>query len=321
MQHSVWRVPVLVLVISSVLFSISGFAYARHRSSQQSSVAPIFDSTEVMRQRATELIGHQTISAEGYYVGVLNKKTGLFEDILTKNPDQSFVSASLAKLMTVYVAARDLQPNWSVQLKKDIPVPQDMPLYRVKLESAIRAALVQSSNTAAYGIASRYHGGVSEFVTQMNNTAKELGLHTAQFRDPSGYDFRDTQRASYISPREVVQLAYVLWRDYPQYAQESILPVAEIKTKDSKQSVTIKNTNTLLPMDSAARLSKTGYTFLSGGNLVMLFEYDPDTVMGVAVMKSSKTNRYMDVATLSGIARDAYRTSIATSGGNILARK
>lgn len=316
-----WRTTTVVLCVSCALFAISSFAYAKHRSAVSLVTNPMSDSVADMHQRALELVDHQSISAQGYYVGVLNKKTGMFEDVLTKNSDQPFVSASLAKLMTTYIGLRDLKPHWSVQFKKGLPVPQDMPPFKVNLETAVRATLIQSSNTAAYGIADRYTGGVPAFVEEMNNTAQQLGLHSARFRDPSGYDFRDTQRASYISPRDVVSLAYALWHTYPEYAEQSTLSSTIIETKDGKKSVIIKNTNRLLPMDTATRLSKTGYTFLSGGNLVMLFQYDPDTVVGVAVMKSSQTGRYMDVATLSGIARDAYRTSTAMMHNIVLAQR
>jgi hypothetical protein len=102
--------------------------------------------------------------------------------------DDAVPIASLTKLMTAVVTAEKLDLDSRVQVTSPSFVESLIPRLKdrtsVSMYSLLQLLLVESSNEAAEVIAGEY--GREAFVTEMNTKAKQLGMASSEFTDPSG---------------------------------------------------------------------------------------------------------------------------------------
>lgn len=199
------------------------------------------------------------------YVQDLHTGTTLLE----KNASAARPIASISKLMTAMVV---LDAHQSMD---ELLVVDEADVDRVKFSSSrlavgtqlprkemMRLALMSSENRAAHALARHYPGGVTRFVSAMNRKARELGLRTAQFFDPTGLDPRNV-----ASPEDLAGLVAASAR-YPAIRtfstdDEKTLPVAN-KTQ------VFRNTNPFIRnglLDVVVQ--KTGYISEAGRCVVM----------------------------------------------------
>jgi D-alanyl-D-alanine carboxypeptidase len=125
------------------------------------------------------------ISAEGAMVADLD--TG--DILLNKNADMPLPMASLTKLMTAVVGSELIYLERGITIRSSMmqDAIQSYPLILGKEYKAFDLfypLLMQSSNGSSRAIASFIGGG--EFVHQMNEKAKTLGMGNSAFVDPAG---------------------------------------------------------------------------------------------------------------------------------------
>lgn len=125
------------------------------------------------------------VSAEAYYVGDLD--TG--EKIASKGDDKIFPIASVSKLMTALVSEKTTDQNavTTVTARAVATEGENGDLRageKIKVGDLVYPMLLESSNDAAEALADA--DGRSDFIAGMNEEAKELGLASTSFEDPSG---------------------------------------------------------------------------------------------------------------------------------------
>ena len=132
------------------------------------------------------------IEAEGYFVMDANTDEVLVEF----NSDQRLAPASLTKIMTSYVAAKELSKG-SISLDDEVSV--SVKAWRmegsrmfiregttVRLEDILRGIIVQSGNDASVALAEHISGSEESFVETMNMHARNLGLKNTNFENSTG---------------------------------------------------------------------------------------------------------------------------------------
>jgi len=137
---------------------------------------------------------------------VMDSNTG--EVLYGKNIDATRPIASISKLMTAMVTldARlpmdemiTLQPEDFMGPKKARSSLRSGETYnRAEL---LLLALMHSENPAAAALARTYDKGRTQFISSMNTKAKQLGMKTAFFGDPTGLDSRNS-----ASPRDLAKM-------------------------------------------------------------------------------------------------------------------
>ena len=125
------------------------------------------------------------VLADAYFVGDIENGNM----ILQKNENKQFPIASVSKLMTATVSLENLNQKEITQISK-----KALATYgqnggftlneKIKLSDLLYPLLLESSNDAAEAIA--MHSKRDEFIQKMNDKAKELGLVSTSFMDPSG---------------------------------------------------------------------------------------------------------------------------------------
>lgn len=198
---------------------------------------------------------------EARAVLLFDQKTNSIKEAI--NIHERMPIASVSKLMTAYVVLES-----KAQLDDKITVvPQAVQGSRVLKSGMIvtrrellHMALIASDNLATKMLADTHPGGYVAFMSEMNRTAKRLGMANTGFSDPSGLSVFNTSTAwdLHLLNRSLVK--YSLFNDTAmsktatQYAQ----------TKHGKwQSFVIRNTN-VLAGNYDIRSGKTGYTNPAG---------------------------------------------------------
>jgi D-alanyl-D-alanine carboxypeptidase (penicillin-binding protein 5/6) len=195
-------------------------------------------------------------------------------DVLTeKNVDQRVPPASLTKIMTSYIAAREIESG-RIHLTDDVPISvnawrhadpkekQSAMFIRegttVKLEDLLRGVIIQSGNDATVAVAEYVGGSEDAFVDLMNQQAKTLGMFGTHFMNSDGLP--DPEH--YSTVRDLATLARALIRDHPTHY--AIYSEKSFRYNDIDQP----NRNRLLWRDRTVDGVKTGHTSEAGYCLI-----------------------------------------------------
>lgn len=189
--------------------------------------------------------------------------------LFQKNADQVMPIASITKLMTAMVVL-DGSPVMDAPI---VITDDDVDYLRgsrsrlpvgsvISRETALLLALMSSENRAAHALARNYPGGMREFMSAMNNKAKELGMLDTRFEDPTGLTSNNVSTAIDLAKMVAAAHNYKLVRD--------LTTTAEAKVDVDGQDLAYRNTNPLVWSPSwDVGLSKTGYISEAGKCLVM----------------------------------------------------
>lgn len=207
--------------------------------------------------------------------------------------------ASLTKMMTVYVIDKELQ---SGRLKLDDEVKVSKKAWRmkgsrmfievnseVKVGDLLKGIIIQSGNDASVALAEHIAGTEENFVTLMNNTAKELQMYNTHFNNVTGMPNENHYTTAY----DLAILSRAIIKHFPDsyelYSQK------EFEYNNINQF----NRNKLLWNNSLnADGIKTGYTESAGYCLAASSEVDGMRLITVVLGADSSNQRTTDSASL-----------------------
>jgi D-alanyl-D-alanine carboxypeptidase (penicillin-binding protein 5/6) len=177
--------------------------------------------------------------------------------------------ASLTKIMTALLALRKLRPHDIVQVDKSVP---RVPLVREGLRTGeqvetwklMYALLLYSGNDDALALAIAAGGDKWQFVREMNDEAKRLGLGDTHFVSPSGVVDVD----NYSSAWDLAALTRVAMRN-PRFRTIVRTRVKHVSWEAPTYSKIYINNNRLLSTYPGATGVKTGYTHKAGPCVVV----------------------------------------------------
>lgn len=236
------------------------------------------------------------------------------EVLFGKNAEAQLPLASLNKIM-VALTARDLLPeNAKVSINLEYLREDGDNGFRDgqewKLKDILDATLVESSNDGAAAIAGAYAASNSQaqtagsllemnetFVSAMNKKAKDLGLTQTYFLNETGLDTNSYTSGGYGSAIDVAKLFSFAVKKFPtafEATKESAIVVSSV----GKTRYVVANTNPVVEKIPGIIASKTGYTDLAGGNVVVLFDVGPMHPVAVVVLGSTREGRFTDLLAL-----------------------
>lgn len=127
------------------------------------------------------------------------------------------------------------------------------------VETMIKCIVVASGNDASVAMAEHLCGSEAEFVRQMNERAKGLGMTNTNFEDCCGLTESDNH---YTSARDVALMSRELITKYPQIKQYSTIWMENIThvTAQGTKEFGLANTNKLLKQYEWCTGLKTGST-------------------------------------------------------------
>jgi D-alanyl-D-alanine carboxypeptidase (penicillin-binding protein 5/6) len=172
---------------------------------------------------------------------------------------------------------------------------------------------MSSSNDGAFALASaagnvlKPNSGAHSFVEAMNIRAEEIGLHETYFRNPTGLDISETEAGAYGSARDMAFLMEYIVKNEPDILTFTREDVARVYSKTGGFH-DAENTNDYIDEIPGLIGSKTGYTDLAGGNLVVAFDAGLNRPIVVVVLGSSQEDRFTDVMELVNAAKEYAET-------------
>lgn len=266
-----------------------------------------------------------TVSEDPFLDIDIHGKAGFVWDVreqavlFNKNADEPLPLASITKLMTALVAYELLGDEDVIDITIEaIRADGDSGLHdgeTFSLKSLTDMVLIASSNDGAMALAEAggksIRGAVDPdalFVHAMNIRARELGLTETEFKNPTGLDVSPNEAGAVSSARDVAHLLEYIIVNYPEIVHMTTFESKRVYTREG-DSIEVENTNRVVDEIDGLIASKTGYTDLAGGNLVIAFNAAFDRPIIVVSLGSSFEGRFNDIMMMS----DAARTYITQS--------
>src|SRR5919107_4030146 len=229
---------------------------------------------------------------------IIDADTGHY--LAGKNPDKRVSIASTTKIMVALVALDE-----HVDMDKQVKVSEKAASYagsvysniglyptdRVSVRDLLTAALVPSGTDADYALAEHLgDGSVDEFVSKMNDKAKELGLKNTHYENPAGID----ARGNYSSAADLAKISRAAMK-YPEFRKIVAQPEATISTQD--REIQIVNTNLLVVPNSGydygtATGIKTGTSLVAGSCLVASASNGDESYIAVVLDAAGDLQRF-----------------------------
>ena len=211
--------------------------------------------------------------------------------LFARNADAKRYPASLAKVMTLYVAFDEIEAG-RLRLDERIKIspraaaqpPTKLGLRageRLTVREAIDAIAVKSANDVAVALAEHIAGSEGDFAKRMNRKARALGMTNTHFTNASGLpDARQTTTA-----RDLARLGRAFLDDHPNGYE--VFAKQQVVVRGRR----IHGHNRLLARSGIDGI-KTGYTRASGFNLMTSGVDDGRRV--VAVVLGGETAKIRD---------------------------
>ena len=253
----------------------------------------LFSLTAVAKVPLTEALGNgppipgaPKLQASGYLL--VDATNG--EVLVEYNADEPLPPASLTKMMTAYIAEREIAEG---RASFDDKVPVSVKAWKtggsrmfiregteVRLEDLLRGIIIQSGNDASVAVAEYIAGSEDVFADVMNQTAVGMGMVNSQFKNSTGLP----QEGHYTTAKDLGILAARTIKDFPD--TYTIYKEKNFTYNGIKQA----NRNNLLFRDPSVDGLKTGHTEEAGYCLVASAERDGyrliSVVMGAATEKA-----------------------------------
>lgn len=300
------KIFITIAVVASVfIMLISFFLYSRNQYSRIDDI-----NAPIVQQKEQQKIGPNpfdkiSLSAKSAVVWDVKNKKFLFQ----KNETEVMPLASLSKLMTAMTASEIVPENTPIRITAEyLEEGSDPELYvgdRWSLKNLTSLTLITSSNAGARALASvagaflpdNIKDSRTSFLNHINTRAKEIGLNSTNFYNDNGLDIDDKQSGAYGTAEDMAKLM-----DYILNNHRDLLDPTTNKTlqviSGSNIVHKIKNTNTIVEDIPGILGSKTGYTDLAQGNLVVAFSPGLEGPYVAVVMGSTFDGRFSDVEAL-----------------------
>ncbi|QRM31735.1 D-alanyl-D-alanine carboxypeptidase [Microvirga sp. VF16] len=228
---------------------------------------------------------------------VVDSKTG--KVLQGENIDEPRIPASITKVMSLYLLFEQLERG---RMRLDTPLtvstyaasqpPTKLglrPGSAIEVDDAIKAMVTLSANDVSVVVAENIAGSEDAFAQMMTRKAKELGMSSTAFYNPHGLPH---EPPNITTARDLSVLGRAIQDRFPKY-------FAYFQTRSFQYgSRTIRGHNRLLGKVEGVDGIKTGYTRLSGFNLLTSVNTDTRSIVAVVLGGRSGSSRDQKMAAL-----------------------
>ena len=211
-------------------------------------------------------------------------------------PDHSIHPASMTKIMTAIVAF-DLLSNGKISLDDKVTISEKawrmsqagyssmfiMVNDQITIENLLKGIIIVSGNDACVALAEGIAGTEENFVTLMNDKAKEIGMTSSNFANTSGINNPD----NYSTVRDIAKMSKYLIKNYPDY-YEYFKETKFTWERTGGEPITQGNRNSLLFKNIGVDGIKTGHLVVEQYSLASSIK--KNTRRLIAVGSGFKTN-------------------------------
>jgi D-alanyl-D-alanine carboxypeptidase len=292
-----------LLAVALVAFAVRSRAFAGRKAHR---AAPAHQQHSAPKPRAPLLVWpavlHRHLRLTAAAAIVVDGRNGRV--LWAKKADERRPIASTTKIMTALLALRHLAPRSIVRVPGEAP---RVPLVREGLRTGERVQawklfyglLLYSGNDDALSLAVATAGTRRNFISEMNDEARTLGLTHTQFASTSGV----IDDGNYSTASDLAALTRVAMRN-PRFRAIVRRQRIEVPWSAPTYAKVYINKNRLLELYPGANGVKTGYTERSGPCVVASAQRHGTWV--IAVVLNSR-NEYADAERLLDLGFAAAR--------------
>jgi serine-type D-Ala-D-Ala carboxypeptidase (penicillin-binding protein 5/6) len=199
-------------------------------------------------------------------------------ELYAKDADRRIPPASMAKMMTTYLAFKLVNEGKFKMTDTFTVRPETWAKWhgpeagstmflssgeKVSIENLLHGIVTLSGNDACIVLAEGMFGSEAAFVAQMNATAKELGLTNTQYGTANGWP---DNGVTYTTARDLAKLGKATLYDFPQLYKDFYGKTEFTwgKTVGSGAAIVQPNRNPILGKIAGADGIKTGHTDEAG---------------------------------------------------------
>ena len=253
---------------------------------------------------------------------LVDADTGIY--LAGKNPDKRLPIASTTNVMTALVVL-----DRGVDLDEEVTVSNQAERFvgsvysnvglisgeRLSVRELLEAALIPSGTDAVYALAEHLGGGggkagVENFVDEMNQKAKQMGLENTHFEDPAGLD----SPKHYSSARDMAEIARAAM-GYAEFRDIVDTEEATISTQD--RDIDLFTTNNLLYIYQPATGIKTGTSPQAGPSLIASAKEGDESYIAVLLDANGDQYRFSAAQNLLDYGFADYERQALISEGRV----
>jgi D-alanyl-D-alanine carboxypeptidase len=228
---------------------------------------------------------------------VVDAKTG--KVLQGDNIDEPRIPASITKVMSLYLLFEQMErgrirPDSQLTVSEYAASQPPTKLgvragSTIEVEDAIKAMVTLSANDISVVVAENIAGSEDAFARMMTRKARELGMSSTEFYNPHGLPHSPP---NITTARDLAMLGRAIQDRFPKY-------FAYFQTSSFQYGKrTIRGHNRLLGKVNGVDGIKTGYTRLSGFNLLTSVNTDTRSVVAVVLGGRSGASRDQKMAGL-----------------------
>jgi serine-type D-Ala-D-Ala carboxypeptidase (penicillin-binding protein 5/6) len=248
-----------------------------------------------------------TLEAKGAIVwDVINNR-----ELFSKNSDEPLPLASLTKVMTAVTTDGKFNDDQKIKITKEDLAPEGDSKLVVgdtwKAKDLRDFTLLTSSNDGAFALAALAESQAvngsptventqAQFIKEMNDTASKIGLSNSKFFNEHGLDREADRGGAYGSAKDMAILFEYTLKNFPEILEVTRYKNLEFTSAEKKYSA--ENTNIFIDKIPNLIASKTGFTDLAGGNLVVAFDAGLNRPIIISVLGSTVEGRFTDTLKL-----------------------
>ncbi|HSW97294.1 MAG TPA: D-alanyl-D-alanine carboxypeptidase family protein [Candidatus Saccharimonadales bacterium] len=224
----------------------------------------------------------------GKVIDNISAKSALAYDISTekflyvKNITERMPMASLTKIMTAIIALEHPKSDDAYLVHGRDLVGEDSmglePGEKLSLEELLYGIFLHSGNDAAEVLADNVGDGRKEFITNMNEKVKSLGLKDTHFTNPTGLEGDGDQ---YTTAYDLLVMTRYGLTNFPLFAKTSSAVDISISQTSTHKAYYMDNETNLLTSYPGVDGVKTGYTPEAGYCLVTDLNYSGHHILAV----------------------------------------
>jgi len=239
---------------------------------------------------------------------IIEARAGLAMDFVSekilfeKNKNAIMPLASITKIISALVVLDIAEQDEYVEISRNAiltPEPSSLIVGEyLKVSDLLSMMMTESSNDAVTALvehAANKNSVVQEsinpwFLALMHKKAESLGVYGLTFYNHTGLDVSETLSGGYGSVSDILKVAR-------RSIDSEIWQFGEIYKITSENGIihNLKPTNALSGTLTKLVGAKTGFTDISGGNLLVIIEYPIAHPIGIVVLGSSAEARFEDV--------------------------
>ena len=300
-RNIVWSLLMILALLAAPLKVTAAEQNGEFSDKQQNETTE--QKTEETEETAPEMTTDLGLASPSVLLMEAQTGTVLYE----KNASEQRSPASITKIMTLLLIFEELEKG-TLQLTDEVTTSahaRSMGGSQVFLEEGekqtvetmIKCIVVASGNDASVAMAEHIAGTESEFVSRMNQKAKELGMNDTKFEDCCGLTDSD---GHYTTAADVAKMSRELIERFPRILNYSSIWMEEIThvTQKGSKPFTLTNTNKLIRGYEGCVGLKTGSTSKAKYCVSAVAKKNDLTMLAVVMGAPDYKVRFADAKTL-----------------------